>query len=116
MEQRKDKRIDIDIKILMEPIDGEVDGRKAFFADVINVSKSGIGFTTPFRLEENSFYKARLVFQSKESVDTIIETVRHGDMDEPMINYGGKFIGISEKDQFKIEVFRMFAETEQEEQ
>lgn len=116
VEQRRDKRIDVDIKILMEPIGGEVDGRKAFYADVVNVSKSGVGFTTPFQLEDNSFYKARLVFQTKESVDTIIETVRHEDMNQPMIRYGGKFIGISEKDQFKIEVFRMFAENEEKQE
>lgn len=113
VEQRRAKRIDIDIKILMEPLAND-SGQEPFYAEVINVSKSGIGFISPFELEEHFFYKARIIFQSKESVDTIIETVRRVDENEEQIRYGGRFVGISESDQFKIEVFRMFAENEEQ--
>lgn len=112
MEQRRAKRIDIDIQVLMEPLGAE-GSKEPFYVEVINVSKSGIGFIAPFELEENTFYKARIIFQSKESVDTIVETVRRMESDTKEIRYGGRFVGISESDQFKIEVFRMFTENEE---
>ncbi|MCI8370977.1 MAG: PilZ domain-containing protein [Lachnospiraceae bacterium] len=110
MEQRRAERIDTELKVMMVPIDaGPGNVRKPIFADVIDVSKTGIGFMTANEIEDHTYFKARLVFHSKESVDTIIETVRHITKEGDKNRYGGRFVALSESDQFKIEVLRMFA-------
>ena len=90
----------------MEPIDV---GGEPIIADVTDISKSGIGFETEYSLADHSFYKARLELETKESMDTIIETVRHNNTGTSKTRYGGRFIAMSNNDQFKIEVFRLFA-------
>lgn len=112
MENRKAKRIGTQLKLRMEPLYEDGTTGKAVEADVINVSKVGLGFETGIDLTDHSFYRARLVLESKESMDTVIETVRHERLKDGRIQYGGRFVGLSESDQFKIEVFRLFAEQE----
>lgn len=43
-------------------------------------------------------------------MNVIIEVVRSQDKDNGEHMYGGSFVGISEADKFKIEVFRLFEE------
>lgn len=110
MEQRKAQRIDTELKVMMVPIDAVDGNTRPIFADVTDVSKTGIGFETKTEIEDHSFFRARLVLNSRESMDTIIETVRHISKNGDKMRYGGRFVAMSESDQFKIEVFRLFAE------
>lgn len=115
-EKRKAKRINTNLQLRMEPIE---DGGETIIADVTNISKSGIGFETEHTLADHSFYRARLELETKESMDAIIETVRHSENmknDEDKIQYGGRFIAMSNNDQFKIEVFRLFVEEKLQEE
>lgn len=109
---RRAERVSTNIKLQMEPLYDDGTVGESFMADVTNVSKGGLGFQTERDLNDHSFFRAQLVLESKESMDTIIETVRHEKKDEQMIQYGGRFVGLSESDQFKIEVFRLFSEQE----
>lgn len=106
-EKRKAKRISTNLQLRMEPLE---DGGETIIADVTNISKSGIGFETERALSDHSFYRARLELETKESMDAIIETVRHSKSSMDKIQYGGRFIAMSNNDQFKIEVFRLFVE------
>lgn len=111
-ENRRAKRIKTHLKLKMESFET---GREAVEADVLNLSKSGLGFETDVSLPEHMFFKAKLILESKDSIDTVIETVRHGTEVDGRIQYGGRFVALNESDQFKIEVFRLFAENAQKE-
>ena len=112
-ENRKAKRISTHLKLKMEPFET---GGEPVEADVLNLSKGGLGFETKVPLPDNMFFKANLVLESKDSMETVIETIRHGETIDGRIQYGGRFVGLSESDQFKIEVFRLFAENEHQEE
>ena len=114
MEHRRAKRIDTNLKIKMEPIDSKGEAGPPIMADVVNISKTGVGFLCSDEIADHSYYKACLVLESKDSVDAVIETVRHVPENEKKIMYGGRFIGMNKNEQFKIEVFRMFTEHDRE--
>lgn len=111
MENRRAKRIDANLKIMMEPLNKSGE-QESFEVEVMNVSKEGLGFVASNPLETHSFYKAHLVFQSKESVEAVIEIVRHIENDQHPYMYGSRFVGLTEGERFKIEVFRLFTENE----
>lgn len=113
VENRKDPRLDIEMTITMYDITAgklQKDGEK-FPVEVCNISASGIGFATDCDIQVNCFYKAHLVFTTKESVDVVIKVVRSQKLENGKMFYGGTFVGISEAEKFKIDVFRLFEES-----
>lgn len=80
--------------------------------EVVDISKTGIGFRTTQDVEKNGFYMTHIVFPTKEKMDIIVKVVREIIRSNGKKYYGGVFVGISEADMFKIEVFRLFTEEE----
>lgn len=117
VENRRAQRLDVDMSIELYDLTNNKtmqDGQK-FPAEVMNISKTGICFSTENVIEPHTFYRASMNFPTKESIDVIIEVLRVqiGDNGENVC--GGAFVGISESDMFKIEVFRLFEEKKKEE-
>ncbi len=85
--------------------------RNEIEVDVINISKGGMAFRTSEMLPINSYYDAKVVLWTKETFDAVVEIVRmeNENMGEP-ITYGCKFIGITQADQFKIDVYDIVTE------
>ena len=112
VENRRAQRLDIDMSIALYDINSEssADSAETFPVEVENISMTGIGFTTNCPIDVHTFYKACLDFPTKDSMNVIIEVVRSQDKDNGEHMYGGSFVGISEADKFKIEVFRLFEE------
>ena len=107
-EKRKNKRLDLDVKIQLERLDeGDVTTLKLVHVDVTDISKSGIGFDCPKQLEIGSYYDTRIQIWTKEIVDAVVEIVRRVDA-EGGYHYGASFIGMTDTDALKIDIYQIF--------
>lgn len=111
-EKRKDRRLDLDVTLELSRIDGEdgVTTLKLVHVDVVDLSRSGIGFTTKQELSVGSFYNTKLQIWTKDIIEAIIKIVRC-DEGDGTYHYGASFVGMIDKDALKIDVYRMFFET-----
>lgn len=104
----------IDMRIVLEEVDasGNKKSSQIFPVEVVDISMKGIGFIANCTLESHTFYKAHIVFPTKERINVVLETVRTMQQQDGKTFYGSVFVGINESDKFKIEVFRLFTENE----
>lgn len=108
VEKRRHKRLELDVSIELERLDDEgMTTLKYIHVDVTDVSRSGIGFKTSKELEVGSFYNTKIQIWTKEVVDAVIEIVRTEKLEEGY-KYGGEFIGISDTDALKIDIYQIF--------
>lgn len=107
-EKRKHKRLEIDVNVQLERLDEEgVTTLKFVHVDVTDISRSGIGFKSQQALDINTYYDAKIQIWTKEVVDAVIEIVRREEKDGAY-NYGGIFIGMTETDSLKIDIYQIF--------
>ena len=86
--------------------DGTADGG-VVNADILNISRGGVGFLSRKRLEVGSYYDTRISLFSREMIDAVLEIV-HVEEQEKGYYYGGEFIGISDSDAVKIDIYQVF--------
>lgn len=88
-----------------------LDGGKADEVDieVVDVSKSGVGFTCNEALTIGAIYEAYLTIWTKEVLHAVLEIVRI-EKKENTISYGAVFVGLPEMDAFRIETYQMVEE------
>lgn len=103
-EKRRSKRMDIDVRINLKSIDVDEEDGKIYEVDVINISRGGIAFKCKEELEIDGFYDTQITIWTKEKINTVIQVLRRNKDG----SYGGKFVGMSAADQFKIEVYELF--------
>ena len=103
-EKRRSKRMDIDVQINLKSIDADEEDSKTYEVDVINISRGGIAFKCKEELEIDGFYDTQITIWTKEKINTVIQVLRRNKDN----SYGGKFVGMSASDQFKIEVYELF--------
>lgn len=107
-ERRKAKRTELTSKLLMERLDNqkteEVD------IEVVDVSKSGVGFTCKEPLTIGAIYEAYLTIWTKEVLHAVLEIVRI-EKKEDTIAYGAVFVGLPEMDAFRIETYQTVEES-----
>lgn len=110
-ERRKSKRLEIDVAIQLERLDqGGVTTIKYANVKVSDISKEGIGFVAAVPLEKGSFYDTKIQIWTKEVIETVIEIVRVNEKADGTYSYGGIFVGMTEADSLKIDIYRMFSE------
>lgn len=106
-ERRKSKRSELTSKLLMKRLDGgkaeEVD------IEIVDVSKSGVGFTCKEALTIGAIYEAYLTIWTKEVLHAVLEIVRI-EKKENTIAYGAVFVGLPEMDAFRIETYQTVEE------
>lgn len=110
-EKRNSRRLDLDVTVELERIDDThgVTTLKLIHVDIIDLSKSGIGFVAKQKLEIGSFYNTKLQIWTKETIEAVIEIVRCVEKDG-VYHYGAKFIGMIESDALKIDIYQIFYE------
>jgi hypothetical protein len=109
-EKRKHKRLDLDVTVELERInEGGITTLKFCHVDIINLSHSGIGFKSAQELEKGTYYNTKLTIWTKETIDTIIEIVRC-QKTEDGYTYGAEFIGMTDTDALKIDIYQIFNE------
>lgn len=109
-ERRRCKRLDLDVSVQLERLDQDgVTTLKYVKVDVTDISKTGMGFLCQQELEVGTYYDVKLQIWTKEIIDTVIEIVRTVEEDGKH-RYGASFIGMTETDELKIEIYQIFNE------
>lgn len=115
-ERRRANRMDIDVSIKLSSVrnKGKHDdlNKEAFEVEVVNISKDGLAFQSPEKLELNTYYDTTVLLWTKEKFQTVIEIVRMENYGEEQTLYGCRFIGIMPSDQLKIQIYEMVNEME----
>ncbi|MCR4923933.1 MAG: PilZ domain-containing protein [Lachnospiraceae bacterium] len=107
-EKRKSKRMDLAAHLIIKRVDGTKSERIPI--DIIDLSKTGVGFNCNQLLEMNSMYEAELCIWTKEVIKAYINIIRM-DQKEDHIVYGARFIGMNDTDASKIEIYDLFEES-----
>jgi hypothetical protein len=104
-ERRKNKRTDLKSKLIAKRLDTNGKPHEVG-VDVLNVSKTGIGFVSDELLDMGAVYEAYLTIWTKEVIHAFIEIVRIEKVEEGY-EFGGLFIGMPEVDLQRIEVYNI---------
>jgi hypothetical protein len=107
-EKRRHKRLDLDVNVQLERLDEDsVTTLKYVHVDVTDISRSGIGFKSAANLDTGTYYDAKIQIWTKEVVDAVIEIVRRVETPDGY-TYGGVFIGMTDTDALKIDIYQIF--------
>lgn len=101
-ERRKYRRMELSSHLVIKNLNGI---EEEIPIEVVNVSKTGLGFICEKELNSSTVYEAWLIIWMKESIHAFMEIVRIEKIDEKRYSYGAIFIGMSEMDSMRIEVF-----------
>ncbi len=106
-ERRRNKRTDMPAKIIMKRLDSNTGNEVAI--NIVDVSKSGIGFECGELLEVGEVYEAHLTLWTHEVLHALLQIVRieqrTGEYD-----YGAIFVGMGEMDLSRIETYQTVSE------
>ena len=103
-ERRKNRRIELSAKILIKRLDAG-GAAKEVDIDVMDVSKTGVGFVCGETLEIGAVYETFLTIWTKEVIHAFIEIVRIEKGEDDLFSYGSIFIGMSEIEAGRIETY-----------
>ena len=112
-EKRRSKRMELQSKLFIKRIDEQ--DNKEIFIEVMNVSKTGVGFYCEEVLEIGAIYEALLTIWTKEVIHVFLRIVRIEMLGEnEAYFYGAIFIGMSDLDAFRIEVYQAVHDSQQQ--
>lgn len=103
-ERRKDKRTELPTNVIIKKMVGN---SKEVEIEVIDLSKSGLGFVCKEKLEIGEVYESFLTIWTKEVIHAFLQIVRI-EMQEGMESYlyGASFVGLPELDASRIGVYQ----------
>ena len=107
-EKRKNKRFDLKAELVMQRVDGSKN--RSIPISVMDVSKSGIGFQCSEVLEMNSVYEIKLTIWTGDVLDAFVNIIRFDNSGNEYV-YGGVFIGMTDADVSKINIYELFNDT-----
>ena len=108
-ERRKHKRLDLDVPVQLERLDqDDITTLKFIHVVVTDISRSGIGFVSDQNLKVGTYYDTKIQIWTKEVVDAVIEIVRRDALPEGGYKYGCRFIGMTDTDALKIDIYQIF--------
>ena len=108
-ERRKHKRLDLDVSVQLERLDqDDITTLKFIHVVVTDISRSGIGFVSDQNLKVGTYYDTKIQIWTKEVVDAVIEIVRRDALPEGGYKYGCRFIGMTDTDALKIDIYQIF--------
>ncbi len=109
MEKRKYKRSVLNATIQLRQCNGVE--HKKISVDVNNLSREGLGFFSSKELTIGDYYDTEIVIWTKEVIQVVIKIVRKTEIpDKNEMFYGGEFIGLSENEKFRIDVYQCVEE------
>lgn len=108
-EKRRNKRLDLDVSVQLERLDeAGITTLKYIHVDVTDISRSGLGFTSEKELEVGTYYDTKIQIWTKEIVDAVVEIVRRDNQADGVYKYGCVFIGMTDVDALKIDIYQIF--------
>ncbi|NLL77273.1 MAG: PilZ domain-containing protein [Clostridiales bacterium] len=99
---RKCRRMELNSKLVVKRIDSNE--QELITINVFDLSKSGVGFYCEEKLEMDSVYESHIMIWTKERIHVLLRIVRIEQL-ENGYEYGSIFMGLSETDAFRIEVW-----------
>ena len=104
-ERRRSRRLELHVSLQMKRIEKGLP-QKNTIVQVVNLSKTGIGFETSEDLKLNECYNANLTIWTKETIPAVIKVVRK-EQENGEFYYGGIFVGMTSADSIKIDIYDM---------
>ncbi|MCR4788376.1 MAG: PilZ domain-containing protein [Lachnospiraceae bacterium] len=101
-ERRKNKRMELQSTLSVKRLDGSE--MKDVDIEIIDVSKTGVGFSCNVALEIGAVYESNLRIWTQEVLHAFLEIVRIEKQGNTYI-YGAIFIGMPEMDASRIETY-----------
>lgn len=101
-ERRKNERHSLNSTIIIKRLDGSEEQEVTI--DIVDVSKTGVGFTCSTPLTIGAVYESYLQIWTKETLHAFLEIVRIV-KENGTFNYGAIFIGMPEMDMSRISVY-----------
>lgn len=99
IEKRRSRRIPIEMHLEVSSIFKQDNVRVNNInapIDVINISKSGIGFLTKSILPVGYYFNSRLEFaEQQNSLNCVVRIVRQAELEDGLYNYGCEFVGMA---------------------
>lgn len=108
-ERRKNRRMELTSKLILDRLDQKEE--QEIMIDVLNVSKTGVGFMSESALEISAVYEGYLTIWTKEVIHAFIEIVRI-EKKENGYEYGGIFVGMPDLDAKRIAIYEAFEDAE----
>lgn len=102
-ERRKNRRMELSSRLLIKNLTGNT--QEDVSIEITDLSKTGVGFICNSMLQIGTVYEAFLTIWMKESIHAFLEIVRVEKIADNQYCYGSVFIGMSEMDSKRIEVF-----------
>lgn len=109
-ERRSSKRTELQSKLLVKRLDSDI--QKEVGVDIMNVSKTGIGFYCDELLDMGAVYESFLTIWTKEVIHAFIEIIRI-EKTQDTYEYGGLFIGMPELDLQRIGIYNLVSDAAQ---
>lgn len=106
-ERRRSPRTELQGELLMKRLDQQ-EGEKTAI-QICDVSTTGMGFTCDAQLEMGAIYECLLTIWTKEVIHAFVEIIRGEKRDEGY-RYGGIFIGMTEMEAYRIQVYQTVEE------
>ena len=103
-ERRKSKRLELESKIIIKSLNNPGEQHEAII-DIMDASKSGVGFNCDLPLTIGTIYEAYLTIWTKEVIHAFLQIVRI-ELKAGGYGYGAIFIGMPEMDSARIEVYQ----------
>ncbi|MCI8938883.1 MAG: PilZ domain-containing protein [Dorea sp.] len=114
-EKRNDRRMGLSAKLLIKNMnDGEAQAEEVAI-DVLDVSKSGVGFICDTPLEIGAVYETQLKIWTDEIIHAFLKVVRIEQTKDEQYICGTIFIGLPEMNAKRIEVYEMLGRINNEE-
>lgn len=106
-ERRKNLRMEMPSTLSVKRLDGQT--MEQVEIDVVDVSKTGVGFNCNMALEIGAVYEANLRIWTQEVLHAFLEIVRIEKKGLTFM-YGAIFIGMPEMDSSRIETYQTVTE------
>lgn len=101
IEQRKSKRVPITMNLEVSAVFKQDNVRVNNInapIEVVNISKSGIGFVSESILPIGFYFNSRLTFREKEqdkSLNCVVQIIRQDELADGKYRYGCEFVGMA---------------------
>lgn len=112
-DRRRSRRLELNSELVIKGLQGDTQEAKI---EVTDLSKTGVGFTSPAKLEIKGVYEANLRIWTGEVIHSFLKIVRIevNPEDESVFNYGATFVGMAGLDANKISIYDMIHNGTQE--
>jgi hypothetical protein len=108
-EQRKYKRSNLEVKVQMRRCDSKE--HEVMLAEVFDLSREGLGFYSMQDIQIGEFYNGEIVIWTKEVINVVFKVIRKSEvLDNNMIAYGAEFVGLTDAEKFRIDVYQCVEE------